>query len=174
MFGIIVVMSSHKKSQQSGFTVIELMFVGVVLAVAGVLAYIQMNNLGVTADDLRRKTAVNAMYYALEEVYYKENQAYPTTLTADSLPSVDPALFTDPDGFVLGKEMLTESELKKLLEDGDADNDLQQRLASVSLGKGPNYHYDATNCDAKGKCKSYALRADLQNEEQYIKKSRHH
>ena len=173
MFGIIAVMSSHKKSQQSGFTVIELVFVGAVLAVAGVLAYIQMNNLGITSDDLQRKTAVNAMYYALEEVYYKENQSYPATLTTESIPSVDPALFTDPDGFILGKGVLSESELKKLLEDGDAEEGLQQRLASVSLGKGPNYHYDATNCDNKGQCKSYVLRADLQNEEQYVKKSRH-
>ncbi len=166
-------MSSLQKSRQSGFTVIELFVVGIVLAIAGVLAYIQMNNLGIAADDLQRKTTVNAMYYALEEVYYKENKFYPATLTSKTLPSVDPQLFTDPDGFTLGEEVLSEDELTKLLEDGDAEEALQQRLASMSLGKSPNYHYDATNCDSKGQCKSYTLRADLVNEEQYLKKSRH-
>ena len=172
MFGIIRVMSSSIKSQQSGFTVIELVFVGVVLAIAGVLAYIQMNNLGLAADDLQRKTSINAMYYALEEVYYKENQFYPASLTAETLSSVDPDLFTDPDGFTLGKEILTEDEIKTLVENGDADADLEQRLSSVSAGKNPNYHYDATNCDTNNHCKSYTLRADLVNEEQYVKKSR--
>ncbi len=165
-------MSLRKKSRQSGFTVIELFVVGIALALAGVLTYIQMNNLGIAADDLQRKTTINAMYYALEEVYYKENKFYPATLTAKTLPSVDPQLFTDPDGFTLGAEVLSEDELTKLIENGDADEDLQQRLASISLGKNPNYHYDATDCNTKNECKGYTLRADLVNEEQYLKKSR--
>ena len=49
------------------------------------------------ARDTARKTAINAMYYGLEEVYYKQNQAYPRTITSEILPSVDPDLFTDPN-----------------------------------------------------------------------------
>jgi type II secretory pathway pseudopilin PulG len=78
-----------------GFTVIELLVAVVFLAVAGTFLLIQRNDLTVSNRDTERKTAVNAMYYSLEKVYYEQNKAYPQTLNATSLPSVDPALFTD-------------------------------------------------------------------------------
>ncbi len=163
-----------KKSRQSGFTVIELVLVTVVLIVAGVLIYLQMNNLAITNQDSQRKTAINAMYYALEEVYYKKHQSYPSSLTSATLPSVDPELFKDPDGFTLGKESLSQDELQKLLDGGDTNTDVEQRLASLGAGKSPNYHYDATNCDTSGNCKGYTLRADMVAEAEYIKKNRSH
>ena len=165
-------MNTLQKSQQSGFTVIELIVVAVVLAVAGVLTFVQMNNLRIASQDSERKTAINAMYYGLEEVYYKQHGYYPATLSAETLPSVDPALFTDPDGFTLGKEVLTEDELQKLVDEGGTDANTELRLRSLDAGKQPNYHYDATDCDTSGKCKSYTLRADLVSEAQYVKKSR--
>lgn len=168
------VMTTLQKSQQSGFTVIELIVVASVLAVAGVLTFIQLSNLTIARQDSERKTAINAMYYALEEVYYKKNGSYPASLTSAILPSVDPELFTDPDGFTLGKEALTEEDLQKLVSEGDATPEVELRLASLNAGKQPNYHYDATDCDTSGNCKSYTLRADLVSEAQYVKKSRSH
>ncbi len=165
-------MNIHRESRQAGFTVIELIVVSVVLAIAGILIYIQINNLKVAAQDSDRKTAINAMYYGLEEVYYKKHQSYPATLVSATLPSVDPALFTDPDGFTLGKEALSESELQKLIDSGDTDDDVAGRLAAINAGKQPNYHYEGLNCDTSGNCKSYTLRADLIGEAQYVKKSR--
>ncbi len=167
-------MAISKDSRQSGFTVVELVVVALLVALAGVLIFIQINNLKVANQDSQRKTAINAMYYALEEVYYKKNLSYPATLTSATLPSVDPTLFTDPDGFTLGKEALSEAELQKLIDSGTTTADVTQRLAAVSAGKQPNYHYDATNCDTSGNCKSYTLRADLIGEAQYVKKSRVH
>lgn len=167
-------MTTARKSAQSGFTVIELIVVAVLLAVAGILIFIQINNLKVAQYDTQRKTAINAMYYALEEVYYKQNKSYPSSLSTATLPSVDPVLFTDPDGFTLGKEALSDDELQKLVDSGDASEDTKRRLAAVNAGKNPNYHYDATDCDTNGNCKSYTLRADLQTEAQYVKKSRDH
>lgn len=161
-----------KNSSQAGFTVIELIVVTFVLAIAGVLVFLQVNNLKISNQDDQRKTAINAMHYALEEVYYKQNKSYPASLTSATLPSVDPALFTDPDGFTLGKAALSEDELQKLINSGNTSEDVAQRLASVSAGKQPNYHYDATDCDTAGNCKSYTLRADLVAEAQYVKKSR--
>lgn len=166
-------MGTYQQKRQSGFTVIELVFVGVFLAIAGVFIFIQMNNLKVANDDLQRKTAINAMYYALEEVYYKEHGFYPASLESSTLPSVDPSLFTDPDGFTLGKDILSEEELNKLIENGETSEDAKKRLASISAGRDVNYHYDATNCDTKNKCKSYTLRADMVGEAEYVKNSRH-
>ena len=167
-------MNVSQKSRQSGFTVIELVVVAVIFALAGALIFIQINNLKIANQDDTRKTAINAMYYALEEVYYKKHQSYPATITSATLPSVDPTLFTDPDGFTLGKDALSDDELQKLIDNGDTSADVQQRLTAISAGKSPNYHYDSTNCDTSGNCKSYTLTADLVGEGQYIKKNRQH
>lgn len=165
-------MNTTSTTRQSGFTVIELIVVATVLTLAGLLVFFQINKLDVANRDSQRKTSINAMYYALEEVYYKEHKSYPASLTSDILPSVDPDLFTDPDGFTLGKEILTKDELQKLIGKGDASAEVETRLAALNSGKSPNYHYDASDCDTKGNCKSYILRADLQSEAEYIKKSR--
>lgn len=169
---IIVLMNMHTNSRQSGFTVIELIFVSAVLIIAGFVAFFQINNLKIAADDIQRKTAINAIHYSLEEVYFKKNGHYPQSLTSKDLPSVDPQLFTDPDGFTLGNEALSEAELEKLVLNEDADPNLEKRLNALQAGKQPNYHYDATECNTEGKCKSYTLRADLVGEAQYTKKSR--
>lgn len=81
-----------------GFTVIEILVVIVLFIVAGVFLVIQRGNLADAYDDDQRKTAINAMYYSLEEVFYKQNGYYPTTIGQDNLQSIDPNLFTDPNG----------------------------------------------------------------------------
>lgn len=85
-----------------GFTVIELLVVIVFLAFAATLFFVQKNNLEVAARDSERKTAINAMYYSLEEVFFTKNHYYPTTIDKNNLTSMDPALFTDPRGKKLG------------------------------------------------------------------------
>lgn len=167
-------MTTRDQTGQRGFTVIELIVVAIVLAIASVMVFAYANNVSATNQDEQRKTAINAMYYALEEVYYKQHSSYPATLTTATLPSVDPALFTDPDGFTLGKEALSEDELTKLISNGDTSDDTAKRLAAISAGKSPNYHYDGKDCDAAGNCKSYTLRADLVKEAEYVKKNRTH
>ncbi len=76
-----------------GFTIIELMIVVVLFAVASVVFFVQKNNVEVVARDEARKTSINAIYYSLEEVYFKANESYPRTVNAETLPSVDPELF---------------------------------------------------------------------------------
>jgi type II secretory pathway pseudopilin PulG len=89
-----------KKS--NGFTVIELIFIILLISFASVIFFIQKQNLEIVSQDNTKKTAINAMYYGLEEVYYPANGYYPQTISADNLKSVDPTLFTDPDGVKLG------------------------------------------------------------------------
>lgn len=90
-------------STSQGFTIIELLFVVVLLASASVLFFVQKNNLEVAGRDEARKTSINAMYYSIEEVYFKANGFYPRTIDAAILPSVDPALFKDPSGVKIGE-----------------------------------------------------------------------
>lgn len=127
--------------KQRGFTVIELMTAIVVLLLIGTVFWLQKNNIEVAARDDSRKTAINSMYYTLEEVYYPQNQSYPKQLNSETLPSVDPTQFKDPDGVMIGK----------------SDSD---------------YRYEPTNCSTDS-CKSYNLRANLENEADYVKTSRH-
>lgn len=86
------------KKHSDGFTVIELLFITFVLALASVFFFVQKSSLQVTADDNMRKVSINAMYYGLEEVFYPANNYYPQTINANNLKSVDPDLFSDPNG----------------------------------------------------------------------------
>ena len=86
-----------------GFTVIELLIVVVLLIAASMLFFVQKNNVEVAAKDETRKTSINAMYYSLEEVYFKQNNSYPRVINDTVLPSVDPELFKDPNGVKIGE-----------------------------------------------------------------------
>jgi prepilin-type N-terminal cleavage/methylation domain-containing protein len=94
--GIIIPM------KQRGFTVIELLVVIVVLAAVGWLFWQQKNQVESAARDDTRRTAINAMYYNLEDVFYTKNKYYPKTISDKNLTAMDKALFKDPDGAALG------------------------------------------------------------------------
>jgi len=89
-----------KRSQ--GFTVIEIIIVVAFLGFAAVLLLIQRGDLVASQRDSQRKTAINAMYYNLEEVFYAKNGYYPSKINSNTLAAMDPNLFTDPDGIKLG------------------------------------------------------------------------
>lgn len=107
------------------------------------LFFVQKNNVQVAARDDKRKTAINAMYYNLEEVFYAKNQFYPNKIDAKQLPAMDPELLTDPNGFAINDD--------------------------TGLS---NYHYEPVGCNGD-KCTGYTLRTALENEADFIKKSRH-
>ena len=90
---------------KKGFTVLELILCIVFVGIFVVLFFLQKVNADAMGRDEDRKVAINAMYYALEEGYYAENNAYPETIESeDVLPWIDPQLFTDPNGFALWQE----------------------------------------------------------------------
>ena len=94
-------METTRKSH--GFTVIELIFIVTLLGAASILFFIQKNNLEVAGRYETRKTAINAMYYSIEEVYFKTNRYYPRIIDSTVIPSVDPSLFKDPNGVKIGE-----------------------------------------------------------------------
>jgi Tfp pilus assembly protein PilE len=85
-----------------GFTVIEIIVVTLFLSVATTVLFMQKNDIAATHRDDQRKTAINAMYYSLEEVYFVQHKNYPAKITDKSLTALDPALLTDPDGIKIG------------------------------------------------------------------------
>lgn len=86
---------------QHGFTIIELLVVIVLALVAAGVFLTQKSSLDAAERDSQRKTAINAMYYSLEEDFYSRNRYYPEHIDSKTLRSMDPALFTDPQGHTL-------------------------------------------------------------------------
>jgi type II secretory pathway pseudopilin PulG len=86
-----------------GFTIIEIIVVILFLGVVTTLLLIQRGNLEAAQRDDKRKTAVNAMYFNLEEVFFEKNKYYPAEITSKNLPAMDPELLTDPRGVKLGE-----------------------------------------------------------------------
>ena len=90
---------------KKAFTVFELILCIIFVGIFVVLFFFQKQNTDAMKRDEQRKTAINAMYYALEEGYYAEHEYYPEEITsADVLPWIDPNLFTDPRGINLWGE----------------------------------------------------------------------
>jgi len=89
--------------KQSGFTVLELIIAMVLLVLAGTVFYIQERDLEVAKLDSDRKTAINAIYYNLEDIFYAANKFYPEVLTDDQLKGLDPNLLKDPAGLAVGE-----------------------------------------------------------------------
>jgi Tfp pilus assembly protein PilE len=92
------------KKEKTGFTMFELIIVVVFAAILVVLFFIQKSNIDAMNRDDQRKTAINAMHYALEESFYPTHGHYPETISDENLKAMDPALFTDPFGINVGIE----------------------------------------------------------------------
>ena len=91
----------NPSKSKHGFTIIELVIVAAFAGLLFLLFFVQKNNLDAFSRDEDRKTAINAMYYALEESYYKQNGYYPETISEENITVIDPALWTDPSGYNL-------------------------------------------------------------------------
>lgn len=92
----------NPQKTKSAFTVLELLIVALFVSLLLVFFFLQKNSVDAIRRDENRKTAINAMYYALEEGFYASNGHYPEKISEENLKIVDPKLFTDPFGINLG------------------------------------------------------------------------
>ena len=83
---------------KKGFTVLEIIIVAIFASLLLILFFIQKSNLDAMKRDEDRKTAINAMYFALEEGYYAKHKYYPEEINEEVIPYIDPALWSDPNG----------------------------------------------------------------------------
>lgn len=89
--------------KHAGFTTIELLIAILFLVVAGTLFMLEKRDVDAISRDTQRKTAINAMYYNLEEVYFPANKFYPRVINNTVLKAMDPTLFKDPNGKAVGE-----------------------------------------------------------------------
>ena len=91
------------KHTKQGFTLLEIIIVAAFAALLAIVFFVQKSNVDAMQRDDVRKTALNAMYFALEEGFYPSHEYYPETISEQTLTVMDPALFTDPDGIYFGE-----------------------------------------------------------------------
>ncbi|MBR1939191.1 type II secretion system protein [Candidatus Saccharibacteria bacterium] len=128
---------------KKAFTMLELMICVIISGIFVVLFFIQQRNIDAMKRDERRKTAINAMYYALEEGYYAQKGYYPERIESpETLPWIDPNLFTDTNGYNIWAK-----------------------------GVDCEYVYEPANCE-NGQCQEYVLRSRMEKEEEFVKNSR--
>lgn len=138
--------------RSAGFTIIELLVVVVLfLSMCGLFLY-QKNTIEAVARDDRRKADINTLYHNLEKVYYQAHSSYPDTLTTKTLPSVQADTFKDPSGLAV--------------------NELRVDDSILGTTTRSTYTYEPTGCK-NNQCTGYTLRADLEKEADYVRKSLH-
>lgn len=123
-------------SEKKGFTLIEIMIVGAFAALLVVLFFIQKASVDAMDRDDDRRTAINAMYYALEEYYYPKYGYYPAEIDEEVLPVIDPQLFTDPFGEKLGYES---SSYSYDAANCNAENQCKEYVLRAQMEKGDTY-----------------------------------
>lgn len=94
------------KRKQSGFTIVELLIVIVVIGILAALVVTTFSGVQKKARDSERQTDINAIHGQVE-AYYAQNGKYPTlanlndpTFVSGTLKGLDPAALKDPKGSV--------------------------------------------------------------------------
>ncbi|KKU20362.1 MAG: LspG (Type II protein secretion LspG pseudopilin) [Candidatus Saccharibacteria bacterium GW2011_GWA2_46_10] len=97
-------MISFKKARSSGFTIVELLIVIVVIGILAALVVVTYNGIQQKARDTERKTDINAIHGQLE-AYNAQNGKYPTKANVNdsdwrstNMKGLDGAALQDPNG----------------------------------------------------------------------------
>ncbi len=92
------------KRKDSGFTIVELLIVIVVIGILAALVVTTFSGIQKKARDSERQTDINALHGQVE-AYYAQNGKYPTlanlndtTWVSANLKGLDPAALKDPRG----------------------------------------------------------------------------
>jgi prepilin-type N-terminal cleavage/methylation domain-containing protein len=147
-------MISLKKKAASGFTIVELLIVIVVIGILAALVVTTYNGIQQKARDTERKTDVNAIHGQVE-AYQAQNGRYPTLTNVNdasfrtaNLKGLDTAALQDPKGS------------GATLVNGAAANAYSYVPAPAGCDNG-----------AGGDCTSYTLTATLEAGGTYVKQS---
>ncbi|MEO6513633.1 MAG: type II secretion system protein [Candidatus Saccharimonadales bacterium] len=139
--------------RQSGFTIVELLIVIVVIGILATLVIVTFSGIQQKARDTKRKTDINAIDSHVE-AFYANGGNYPTlaavndaTWRSTNMKGLDPAALQDPKGAA-------------------------QTLVSAPAANG--YAYEPTGCSGAATtdtCTAFTLTATLEGGGTYVKKS---
>lgn len=139
------------KNKQSGFTIVELLIVIVVIGILAALVITTFNGIQQKGRDTERETDIKAIHGQLE-AYYAQNGNYPTLAEIDT-PAEATALFKGLD--------------KEALSDPQAN---PKTYVLVSAPAAKSYAYQVyeqdgtTNCTVAANCAKYTLTGTLEGQ----------
>ena len=147
-------MFTKLRKQESGFTIVELLIVIVVIGILAALVLNTFQGVQARARNTERKTDINALHTHLE-VYYNDNGSYPSGSATDTTCGSDGAtscalstvIFTGLDGEALN----------------DPGGTAINVVSSAPTPANGLYYYFPTSCTA-GACTGYTLYANLEDE----------
>jgi competence protein ComGC len=125
-----------KLTSEDGFTVIEIVIFFVILTVLAVFFVLQKMDLESSFADQERKTAINAIYYNLTEIYHPKNDSYPSKIDYDTLIGIDPDLLFDPWDRMIGE---VDSDYKYEGLNCDTNNRCKEFRLTAKLEKEEDY-----------------------------------
>lgn len=131
------------KNKQSGFTIVELLIVIVVIGILAALVITTFSGVQRRARNTERETDIKAVHGQVE-AYYASNGIYPSLADLQS----DTWVQSNLQGLDLGALR--------------APNQAANTIVGAGSGATGNYEYDAT-CDGSGaNCSDYTLTANLE------------
>ncbi len=146
------------KKRQSGFTIVELLIVIVVIGILATLVIVTFTGIQQKARNSQRQTDINAVDSHVE-AFYAQNGYYPTladlqdsTFRSNNLKGLDPEALTDPKGGDI---------------QGTSD---ASHYSYVAAGTGCT-NTTATPSGSANTCDSFTLTATLEGGGTYVKKS---
>ncbi len=86
-----------KNSQQSGFTMIEILVVLVVISLIMGIIFVFIPDARRQSRDKERQSDIDTLHSRLEE-YYQDHGGYPSAISTSVFPPLDPAVLIDPNG----------------------------------------------------------------------------
>ena len=84
------------------FFFIDFLVVIVFLIAVAFLGFFRLSKIRNESDNTKKRTAINAMYYSLEEGFYAKNGYYPEKIEDKTLLTMDTALLNDPNNKKIG------------------------------------------------------------------------
>lgn len=150
-------MISLKKKNSSGFTIVELLIVIVVIGILAALVVTTYNGIQQKARDTERKTDINAMHGQLE-AYNAQNGKYPTlanlvdpAFRAAEMKGLDGAALIAPGGTTIDAAASTISKYSYVTTPALCDNTSGNECTSYTLtadleqSGAPNYVKASSN-----------------------------